>query len=415
MRPELPYFLNDVVGIGGALKQRPEDFRVTELPAYTPSGDGEHLLIEIEKTGLSTFEAIDTVAKRLNVPRRDIGYAGLKDANAVTRQWLSVRGTTLDCVDAAASNDLKILFVEPHRNKLRVGHLRGNRFSVRVREVDPMKVVTLAPAIATLVRRGMPNYFGEQRFGRRDQNDALGLAYARRDADEVLSLLLGRPDDGDGEAERAARTAYDDGDIAKAYALWPRRDRDEAAALRRLLDGKSPADVVAAVDRRIVELWLSALQSRMFNSVVAARLVALDELVEGDLSFKHDNGASFRVTDVETERVRVAPFEISATGPIFGSRMTPPTGEAAMIERTALVDAGLPEDAVASVYEPGAGRDAPAWLGGLGPGARRPLRVRPDGLRTEAGIDEHGPYIQFDFTLPPGAYATTLLREFMRA
>lgn len=415
MRESLPYLIENLAGIGGVLKQRPQDFVVEEVPAYSPSGDGEHLLIEIEKTGLSTFDAIDTIAKRLNVPRRDIGYAGLKDTNAVTRQWLTVRGTTLEAVDAAASDDLKILFAEKHRNKLRVGHLRGNRFTVRVRDVDPMKVVTLTAALRTLGERGMPNYFGEQRFGRRDRNDVLGLAYARRDSAEVLSVLLGRPETTDGEDEFAAREAFNRGDVAQAYARWPRRDRDESAALRRLLDGRTPDEVVAGVDRRIVDLWLSALQSRLFNAVAAERIRGLGDLLHGDVAFKHDNGASFQVTDVDAERARAERFEISATGPIFGPRMMTPHGAGAAAECAALARAGLPTDAIDAVYTPGEFTKGPAWLGALGPGARRPLRVRPEGLRAEAGIDEHGPFILLAFTLPPGAYATVLLRELMRA
>ena len=396
------------------LKQRPTDFVVEEVPAYAASGDGEHLLIEIEKTGMTTFQAIDLIAKRLKVPRRDIGYAGLKDANAVTRQWLTVRGSNLEAVDAAASDDLKILFAEKHRNKLRVGHLRGNRFTIRVRDVDPMKVVTLTPALQTLAQRGVPNYFGEQRFGRRDRNDELGLAYARRDSAEVLSILLGRPESTDGEDESTAREAYEFGDLDLAYARWPRRDRDEPAALRRLIDGRTPDEAVDAIDRRVVGLWLSALQSRVFNAVVAERIHGIDGLLDGDIAFKHDNGASFRVADTAAERPRLEQFEISATGPIFGARMMPPFGLASAAEGAALVRAGLPIDTINAVYTPSECATTPAWLDGLGPGARRPLRVRPEGLRAEAGIDEHGPYILLAFALPPGAYATVLLRELMR-
>src|SRR6476660_9878128 len=93
MPTELPY-LTDFAGIGGVIKQRPEDFFVQEIPLYEPSGEGEHVYAEIQKVGISTFEAIDRIARALDVSPRGIGYAGMKDAQAVTRQSLSILGTT---------------------------------------------------------------------------------------------------------------------------------------------------------------------------------------------------------------------------------------------------------------------------------------------------------------------------------
>ncbi|HEX8323919.1 MAG TPA: tRNA pseudouridine(13) synthase TruD [Tepidisphaeraceae bacterium] len=414
MPDTLPYFIQDLAGIGGTLKQRPEDFVVHEMPAYEASGAGEHVMLEIEKTAISTFEAIDTLARRLKVPRRDIGYAGLKDTRAVTRQWLTVRGVDLMAVSEAATDKLKILFADKHGNKLRVGHLRGNRFTIKVRDVDPMRVVTLTPALRTLSERGMPNYFGPQRFGRRDRNDELGLAYAKGDADGVLAQLLGRPDDGDNEAERAARMAYDAGDLSAAAKLWPHHARDELTTLNRLIRTRDAVVVVAGIDRRLTGLWLSALQSRLFNTVVARRIDAIDGLLEGDIAFKHENGASFAVADAAIERPRVEVFDISVTGPLIGPRMMRPQGAARDVERAALADCGLEHSGLMRLYDGEDGDDVRALASQLPPGARRPLRVRPDDLRAESGIDEHGPYIAVSFALPAGSYATVLLRELMR-
>lgn len=409
----LPYFVQNFAGIGGVLKQRPEDFVVHEIPAYDASGDGEHVLVEIEKTGLSTMDAIDHIARRLKVPRRDIGYAGLKDTHAVTRQWLSIRGPAPEAVNDVATEKIKVLFADRHRNKLRVGHLKGNRFIVNVRGVDPMKVVTLPPVLRQLATRGMPNYIGDQRFGRRNRNDVLGAALLASDSDEVLRLLLGRPERGkDSPDEIAAREAYDAGHVAEALEKWPRRDRDERAALVRLVDGKSPQAVVKSVDERVRGLWLSAMQSRGFNAAVARRIEVIDDLLDGDIAFKHENGACFAVEDAELEWPRAQRFEISATGPLVGPRMARPTGTAATEERAALLATGMSEQAIAAIYDaPPADRgrtdDGP-------PGVRRPLRVQPAELSAESGIDEHGPYVTVKFALPLGAYATTLMREVMR-
>ena len=412
---KLPYLIQDLAGIGGTLKQRAEDFVVHEVPRYEPCGDGEHVMAEIEKVGLSTYDAIDLLARRLKVPRREFGYAGLKDTNAVTRQWFTVRGITPEALVDAADEKIKVLYADRHRNKLRVGHLAGNRFRIKVRDVDPMKVVTLSPAIRTLGKIGMPNYFGPQRFGRRDRNDELGLAFARRETSEILALLLGKPASTDDPDEQEARRRYESGDYNGSLAVWPRRGKDERVALSRLIEGVVPDRVVAGVDRRVQGLWLSAAQSRLFNSAVAARIGSLNTVVDGDLAYKHENGATFRVVTAETEMSRAENFEISATGPMIGLRMQVPKAVAAEIERAALTEGGLPREAVDSLYNTPATQQAPAWLDQLRPGGRRPLRVRPNELHASSGIDEHGPYIEFGFVLPAGAYATVLLREFMRS
>src|ERR1051325_3929458 len=153
----LPYFTKDIHGIGGTIKNRAEDFFVQEIPLYEPSGQGEHVYAEFQKIGLSTFDAIDRIGRALYARSRDIGYAGLKDARAITRQIFSIPNTT----EAAVMN-LKIPGIEPlwaarHGNKLRLGHLAANRFAIKVRDVNPTDVVKLSPLIDLLKNRGMPN------------------------------------------------------------------------------------------------------------------------------------------------------------------------------------------------------------------------------------------------------------------
>jgi tRNA pseudouridine13 synthase len=189
----LPYFTTQFSGIGGALKQRPEDFFVQELALYEPSGQGEHVYCEIQKIGMTTFEAINRIADALHVSSRDIGYAGLKDARAITRQIFSIVGTTEQAVMGMQIPNLTVQWAARHANKIRLGHLAGNRFAVKIREVNPTDVVRLTPVLETLQQRGMPNYFGEQRFGRRGDNDKLGATLIRGRPEALLKLLLGSP------------------------------------------------------------------------------------------------------------------------------------------------------------------------------------------------------------------------------
>jgi tRNA pseudouridine13 synthase len=400
---DLPYLTPEFPGIGGAIKQRAEDFFVQEIPLYEPSGEGEHVYCEIQKVNLSTFEAIDRIAGALDIPKRDIGYAGMKDTRAISRQTLSIFGATEQSVMSLHLPDISILWAARHGNKLRIGHLSGNRFAIKIRDVQPTDVTSLRPVLSMIEKRGLPNYFGEQRFGRRGDNDLLGAALIRQDNIALLKQLLGSPDpEVDDPQTLRARTAFDARDNELAMHLWPRRGGMERRVLARLMKTHKPNSAVAAVDEKIRRLWISALQSRVFNDVVAGRINQLDRLFDGDLAFKHENGACFSVESAQTEQPRADNWEISPTGPLVGYRMTLPQGKELEIEQHALAKVDLkPEDFRK------AGKHKVK-------GARRPLRVRPTETRLEAGVDEHGGFITVAFSLPAGSYATVLLRELMK-
>ena len=400
----LPYLTRDFPGIGGTIKNRAEDFFVQEIPLYEPSGAGEHVYCEIQKVSLTTFEAVNRIAAALGMSSRDIGFAGLKDAKAVSRQVLSIVGTSEQAVMGLNVPGVTINWAIRHENKLRLGHLAGNRFAIKVRDVNPTDVVKLRPVVDRLARIGMPNYFGEQRFGRRNDNDKLGAALIRGDNKEVLHLLLGSPDPAVDDAESMeARRAFDAGDFATAMRLFPRRSGMERRVLARFAKAKRPGAAVRMIDEKIRRLWVSALQSKMFNEVVARRIDSLGTLLEGDLAYKHENGACFLVESAATEQPRADAFEISPTGPLVGYRMTMPGGEPLRVEQEVLAAAQLTPEAfrVAGKHKV--------------KGARRPLRVRPTDVSLEGGVDEHGPYITVAFTLPAGSFATVLLRELMKS
>jgi tRNA pseudouridine13 synthase len=298
---------------------------------------------------------------------------------------------------------MSIKWAARHGNKLRPGHLRGNRFAIKIRQVNPTDVVKLTPLVRQLKERGMPNYFGEQRFGRRGNNHLLGAALLRGDDTETLRLLLGSPDKTlDNHKQRAAREAFDRGEFEPAMKLWPRSSGSERRILARFIKTRSATAAIRTVDQRIRRLWISALQSDLFNQVVARRIDSLDKLLPGDLAEKHENGAVFRVADAVAEQPRCDVFEISPTGPLIGYRMTLPELEPLQIEEEVFA----------------ARKISPADFRVAGrlkvKGARRPLRVRPEDVELAAGVDEHGPHITAAFSLPAGSFATSFLRELMK-
>jgi tRNA pseudouridine13 synthase len=402
---DLPMLTADLPGIGGAIKKFNEDFVVEELPLYPASGNGTHVYLTIEKQGLTTHAAIQLVARELGKMPRDIGYAGLKDAHGITRQTLSVEHVDNSKVAGLQLPRIKVLSLTRHGNKLKLGHLAGNRFQIKVRDV----VGGLGPIVEAILERlrqvGVPNYFGPQRFGARGDNAAVGLAMVRGDFDEAVALMLGRTTDKDHGAVRRARDLFDAGDLEAAAEAWPTGVFSQQKRLCRAMikERGRAAKAFRAVDPTLQKLLVSALQSRLFNEVLARRIGGLADIVVGDIAWKHANGACFRVEDPAAEQLRCTAFEISPTGPLFGKRMTEASGHPGEVEADVLRGVSLNKD---EIDLRGSGKIS---------GGRRPLRVPLGEVACESGTDERGPFVELRFSLPAGAYATGVLREVCKA
>lgn len=395
----LPYLTADLPGVGGTIKQRVEDFRVEEVPLYDACGEGTHVYALLEKRGIATPVAVDRLARHLGVKPPDIGVAGLKDAQAVTTQWISIEHVDPEAVLAYRDPTMRIMKVNRHGNKLRTGHLRGNRFGIRIRDVATHDLPRAEAILDVLARRGVPNYFGGQRFGNRGDTAALGEALIREDLDEFLRLFLGNPQPGDPPACRAARDAYEVGALDRALKRWPRGYASERKAITAYKKKHRPADAIRMIDKRMKRLYVSAFQSVMFNDVLARRIDEIDRVARGDLAQKTDSGGIFLVEDEATDLPRAQRGEISPTGPIPGYRGRLAEDRPGEIERTVLAEHAItPED----------------FRGG-GPlkakGSRRALRYLLEQPGLSAGRDEHGSYLEVQFLAPAGCYATIVLEE----
>ena len=177
----MPVNNNSFAPIGGDMGDSDDDFVVSEIPAYLPCGNGEHLYLHVQKRGKSTLDIVRLLQNALDVKESDIGYAGKKDAHAITQQWLSVR-TNRNADDARELlrpfEWLKILEISRHTNKLRLGHLRGNRFEVKLYHVETPDEAIDAACRQTM-SNGFINYFGRQRFGFGGANVGRGIEILR--------------------------------------------------------------------------------------------------------------------------------------------------------------------------------------------------------------------------------------------
>jgi tRNA pseudouridine13 synthase len=394
---DLPFLTEHLPGTGGRIKATPEDFVVEEIPLYEPGGEGQHVYVGLEKRGLSTRQAINSIARQLGVSTRGIGYAGLKDARAVTRQMISIDGVDPAQVEALDLPGVVILWVDRHRNKLKIGHLTGNRFTIRVRDVDNEAQAKAEAVLDELGQRGVPNYFGEQRFGVRGNTHRLGRAMLRDDANALAHEYLGNPQPGDPPLAQEARRAFDAGDYRAALANWPASQSDERRVLETAVrHGGDVQQGLRLLDKKLRRLFVSAYQSYLFNHLLAARIQTLDRLELGDVAFIHASGAAFLVKDPHIEQPRADRFEISPSGPLYGPKVLLAEGRPGQEEQDLLAESGLTLD---KFRLPGIKLK----------GARRPYRFP----LTEVHLGWDGG-LMLSFRLPPGSYATEVLREVMK-
>ncbi len=283
---EPPLLTADLPGVGGRLRERPEDFEVEEIPAYEPCGTGEHLFIWLEKRNVGAEFLIQRIAQALDLRPDQIGCAGLKDRHAVTRQYVSVPALAEQKLSRLSGDDIRVLRVARHTNKLRHGHLRGNRFRILIREADRSRDDVLNQIVERIRWLGLPNYYGEQRFGHEGETVRWG------------QMLL--------RGERL-----------------PRRP---TPFLRKLA--------------------LSAVQSWLFNDYLGCRLQEglFRTVLRGEVLAKWPMGGMFLADDPTTEQERFDRREIVTAGPIFGYKMFASAGEAARREAETLQRAGLTLD-----------------------------------------------------------------------
>lgn len=388
-------------GTGGRLKSVPEDFRVEEIPAWEPADEGPFLLLRVEKRGMTTNEAARQVARALRLPEREIGFAGIKDARAVASQWFSVPAAAGARLRELDHPHLAIREARRHTHRLQPGDLAGNRFDIVLRGVGHDAAARAEAIVAQLVRRGVQNGFGAQRFGTKGDSDKIGRALARGDCEEALQWYLGRPSPLENDPRiRAARRAFEEGRLDDAHAALPARLAHEAAVLDDFRRHGDARRALARIPKRMRLFFLSAWQARLFNRCLEARLDALDRVLDGDVVVRHETGKAYPARAPALEQPRADAFEISPAGPLFGPGLLLARGAAAAIEEAVFAAAGVAPDHGTQPF-----RDVHLR------GERRAYRFPLAGARVDAVPDG----LRLRFELPRGCYATNVVGEITKA
>lgn len=334
-------------------RQTPRDFVVEEVPLYDFSGEGEHLVLFIRKKGLSTLELVAAIAKYLGIKQKEIGYAGLKDKHAMTKQYISLHKKYEAKMDEFNHEDIKILSKIHHNNKIRIGHLSGNKFYIKLKKVTPTAALKIDEALKSIELYGMPNFFGYQRFGNDGNNHVDGEKIAKGEKKErnpkIKKLLI---------------SAYQ----SHLFNLWLSRRLE----ISTLVNNFKAEELEGLLNMPKDEISLMKAQEHPFK------------LLRGDIIEHYPHGRLFDFNGDESDIKRFCDKDISPTGLLCGKKARTASGTARTVEKD--FDDDIDEQ-----------------------GSRRYAWVFPKD--TEGRYNNQEAQYELNFYLPKGSYATVLIEE----
>ncbi len=402
-------------GIGGSIRNQYEDFYVEEIPEMLPTGEGPNVWIWIEKLGRTTLDVVLDIARDLHIDRKRMGFAGMKDKKALTRQWICI--ANMDSEEQFRQvEDLDIyktdfLEITRGRKKLRMGQLKGNKFRILIRDLDDIeKSADIAnEVLKELEVTGVPNYYGWQRFGKpRTNTHLVGEALVQNDLAEAVRRYVGNPSEEESLENQQARQAYDDGDLEKSLELMGKGMRYEKMMVRQLikdskkgeLDDKAYMNAIHALPKPLQRMFVHAYQSYLFNDVVSRRVeMGINKFIEGDIII--DNGEHIiRDKTPEEYQELIDNFEVNPTVPLYGTKVPFAGGEVGEMEKSVLESYGLEKSDFEVPKMPRLGSH----------GLRRSLRFQVWDASAKATDDG----VLAEFSINKGSYATAVLREVMK-
>ena len=408
------YYITDSPGCGGVIRSSPHDFLVDEVFEELSYEGGRYLVLEVEKTDWDTHHLIRELSRKLRISQKRFGWAGTKDKRAVTVQRISIMNLDEAELKRITLPGLKIKVLGRTNRSVGLGDLLGNRFRITIRDLAcPEPGATLARITEeTMQQKGVPNYFGVQRFGEtRPVTHKVGEALARGKIEEAVYIYLALPFSGEPERTREARERlWASRDIPSALKDFPEYLHHEVAMLNYLAE--HPGDYAHSFDVLSVNLkrlFVHAYQSYLFNKILSHRLdakLSLDRAVEGDVvCFARDGlpdmdkQQAVTMENIEAVRRLAERGRAFVTLPLIGFETKLAEGIQGEIERAVLNDEEVSQGNFRVEENP--------ELGSRGTRRAALCPVKPQ-IRVEGNIAE------LEFVLPKGSYATVVLREYMK-
>ncbi len=344
-----------------------KDFTVEEIPLYEFSGEGEHIVVAIRKKDMTTWEMLSYISSALGVKQKEIGYAGLKDKDGMTIQHISLPRNFESAIKDLTHPNIKILSVVRHKNKIKLGHLAGNKFFIRLKKIMPSDFAKLKNGLKTIEKEGMPNYFGYQRFGRDGKNHELGRDIAHGIKKERNQNL-----------KRFFISAYQ----SYLFNDW----LDFRIKLSRLTESFDKKELEDALKSHFASRGIA------MDAKIGAELKKQKQffkIIDGDAMCHYPHGRLFFAEDMKVEGDRFASREIAPTGLLCGENNKRAKGSAFEIEKHFV------DEKVKAL------------------GDRRYAWIFPTDCSIE--YDEEKAHAKIRFSLPKGSYATGLLEELVGA
>ncbi len=411
-------FLTKTEGIGGRLRKKPEDFVVEEISAeIEPEDDGRYTVARIRSENWETNRLVRKFARSLGISRRKIRFAGTKDKRALTTQYFQFEHPP-ENVRKINLQDVEILDVFRTNQKLEIGDLFGNTFSIVVKDIemplDEAYMSSFETGTSILETGGFPNFFGIQRFGAlRPVTHVVGKHIIKGDFEEAVMTYVANPIEGEPEeAYDARKELQEDHDFATALKNFPERLSFEKAILNHLVkDGSDFIGALGQLPENLLLMFIHAYQSYLYNRILSKRMergLLLNQPVIGDCILPldrfglpdHHNSILVRSRNLEKIAKQIANRKAFVSAVLFGTESEYAEGEMGEIEREVIEGEDLEnEDFFVQQMRRLSSK-----------GMRREILAPLDDIEIRKGEDS----LAFGFELNKGCYATSLLREFMK-
>lgn len=401
-------------GTDGRIRDTNEDFYVDEVPLQLPMGEGPNTWIQIEKNGKTTLDVVLDIARSMHINRKRTGFAGMKDKNAITRQWICVSNITPEELPNLEEilYHVKVLDIKSNQKKLRIGQLRGNKFRINIKDTQNPELDKIAAeeVLESLKETGVPNYYGFQRFGEKRSNTHLvGKCLVENDVKKAVDTYIGNPQDTESENIFNARQLYDEGKLKESYELMPKSMRYERSMLQELIKSEDKhgkieeRDYIRTIEslpKPLKRMFVNAYESYLFNKVINERAkIGINKYYPGDIMIDNEEHIIHDINE-DTIQEDINNFVANPTAPLIGTKVPFAEGKEGEIEKKVLEEEKITKEDFECPKTPKLGSH----------GIRRSIRFKIE----DTYVEQTDNGIIVEFFIPKGCYATAVLREIMK-